>query len=120
MIQAKLHTLDGTVSCSTAAPHFFMPRPKSTFQWTDRAMLELATPNALEKGGDAIEDMFKQLPPHGKLDCVTHLLTNEAIDEAISRIEKLEGMYKMYWILVHKAQNADQRTDHKKTLTQKG
>ena len=26
----------------------------------------------------------------------------------------------MYWMLVQKAQNADQGTDHKKTLSQKG
>ena len=26
----------------------------------------------------------------------------------------------MYWILAQKAQNADQETDHKKTLSQKG
>ena len=28
-------------------------------------------------------------------------------------------MYKMYWMLSHKAQNADQGTDHKETLTKK-
>ena len=63
--------------------------------------------------------MFKRLPPHGKPNCATHLLTNETIDEAISRIETSEGMYKMYWVLSQKAQNADQGTDHKKTLTKK-
>ena len=92
MIQAKSPTLEGTVSCSTAALHLFTPRPESTVQWPDRAMLELATPNAPEKGGETIEDMFKGLPPHGKPNCVTHLLTNETMDEVISRITTLEGM----------------------------
>ena len=82
-------------------------------------MTELATPNAPEKGGETIEDMFKRLPTHGKPNCVTHLLTNETIDEAINRIATLEGMYKIYWMLSQKAQNADQETDHKKTLTKK-
>ena len=96
MIQEKSPTLEGTVSCSTAAPYLLMPRLESTVQWPDRAMLKLATPNAPEKGGETVEDMFKQLLPHGKPNCVTHLLTNETIDEAISRIEMLEGMYKIY------------------------
>ena len=81
--------------------------------------MELATTNAPEKGGETIEDMFKQLPPHGKPNCVTHLLTNETIDEAISRIATSEGMYKMYWMLSQKAQNADKGTDHKETQTKK-
>jgi hypothetical protein len=59
-------------------------------------MMELATPSAPEKGGETLEDIYKQLPPGGKPDCVTHLSTNETIDEAISRIATLEGMYKMY------------------------
>ena len=63
--------------------------------------------------------MFKRLPPHGKLNCVTHLRKDETIDEAISRIATLEGMYKMYCMLSQKAQNADQGTDHKETLTKK-
>ena len=82
-------------------------------------MLELSTPNALEKGGKTTEELFKQLPPHGKPSCVTQLLTNETIDEAISRIATLEGMYKMYWMLAQKAQNADQGMDHKETLKKK-
>ena len=82
-------------------------------------MLELATPNAPEKGGETIEDMFKRLPPHGKPNCVTHLLTNGTIDEAIRRITMSEGMCKLYWMLAQKAQNADQGTDHKKMLTKK-
>jgi hypothetical protein len=53
-------------------------------------MLEPSTPNAPEKGGETIEDMFKQLPPHGKKNCVTHLQKNETIDEAISRIATSE------------------------------
>ena len=71
------------------------------------------------KRGETIEDMFKRLPPHGKPNCVMHLLTNETIDEAISRIATSEGMYKMYWMLSQKAQNADQGTDHKEKLTKK-
>ena len=63
--------------------------------------------------------MFKRLPPHGKLNCVMHLLTNETIDEAISRIATSEGMYKMYWILSQKSQNADQGKGHKETLAKK-
>jgi len=78
-----------------------------------------SNPNRAGKGGETIEDIYKQLPPRGKPDCVTHLSTNETIDEAISRITTSEGMYKMYWMLVQKAQNADQGTDHKKTLSQK-
>ena len=120
MSQAKSPTLEGTISCSTAATHLFTPRPESTVQWPDRAMLELSTPNTPEKGGETIEDVFKRLPPHGKPNCVTHLRKDETIDEAISRIAMLEGMYKMYWMLSQKAQNADQGKDHKKTLSQKG
>ena len=63
--------------------------------------------------------MFKRLPPHGNPNCVTHLLTNETIDDDISRIAMLEEMYKMYWILSQKAQNANQGIDHKETLTKK-
>ena len=59
---------------------------------TDRAMLELSTPNMLEKGGETIEDFFKRLIPHGKPHCIMHLLINETINEAISKIEILEGM----------------------------
>ena len=92
---------------------------ESPVQWPDRAMLELATPNVPEKRGETIEDMFKRLPPHGKPKCVTHLLTNETIDEAISRIAMLEGMYRMYWMFSQKAHNANQGTDHKETLTKK-
>ena len=71
------------------------------------------------KGGGPIEDMFKQLLPHGKPDCVTHLQKDETIDEAINRIATSEGMYKMYWMLSQKAQNANQGTDHKETLIKK-
>ena len=83
-------------------------------------MMELATPTAPEKGGTTIEDIYKQLPPRGKPDCVTNLSTNETIDEAINRIATLEGMYTMYWMLGQKTQNSGQGTDHKKTLSQKG
>ena len=41
------------------------------------------------------------------------------IDEVINRIAMSEGMYKMYWMLSQKAQNANQGTDHKETLTKK-
>ena len=81
--------------------------------------MEPSTPNAPEKGGEPIEDMFKGLPPHGEPNCVTHLWKDETIDEAISRIAKLEGIYKMYWMLAQKAQNANQGTNHKETLTKK-
>jgi hypothetical protein len=93
---------------------------ETKFQWPDRARMKLATPTAPEKGGETIEDIYKQLPPYSKPDCVTHLSTNETIDNAISRIATLEGVYKMYWILLQKAQNADQGTDHTKMLSQKG
>ena len=119
MSQAKLPTLKGTISYSTAAPHLFTPRPESTVQWPDRAMLKPSTPNAREKGGETIEYMFKRLPPHGKPNCVTHLRKDETIDEAISRIATPEGMYKIYWMLSQKAQNANQGTDHKEALTKK-
>ena len=107
------------MSGGTAASTFSTPNPEAAVQRPDRAMLELSTPNMLEKG-ETIEDLFKRLLPHGKPNCVTHLLTNETIDGAISRIETSERMYKMYWMLVHKAQNADQGMDHQKRLTQKG
>ena len=87
MIQSKLPTLESTVSGSTAA-HLFTPHTESPVLW----LLELATPNAPEKGGETIEEMFKQLPPHVNPNCVLHLLTNETIDEAISRIATSKGM----------------------------
>ena len=83
-------------------------------------MMEPATPTVPEKGGETIEEIYKRLPPCSKPDCVMHLATNETIDEAISRITTSEGMHKMYWMLVQKAQNANQGTYHKKTLSQKG
>ena len=119
MSQAKSPTREGTISGSTAAPHLSTPRPESTVQWPDWAMLEPSTPNAPAKGGETIEDMFKRLPPHGKPDCATHLWKHETIDEAISRIATSEGLYKLYWILSQKAQNADRGTDHKEMLTKK-
>ena len=120
MSQAKSPTVEDTVSCCTAAPHYSTPHTESMFQWPDSAMMEPATSNAPEKGGETIEYIYKRLPPRCKPDCVAHLSTNETIDEAISRITTSEGMYKMYWMLAQKAQNADQGTDHKKTLSQKG
>ena len=81
--------------------------------------MEPSTPNTPEKGGETIEDMFKRLLPRSKLNCVTHLRKDETIDEAIRRITMSDGMYKMYWILSQKAQNANQGTDHKETLTKK-
>ena len=63
--------------------------------------------------------MFKRLPPHGKPDCATHLRKDETIDEAISRIATLEGLYKMYWVLFQKAQNVYQGADHNEMLTKK-
>jgi hypothetical protein len=83
-------------------------------------MMELATPIAPEKEGETIEDIYKQLPPRGKPDCVTHLSNNETIDEANSRITTSEEINKMYWMLAQKAHNVDQGTDHKKTLSKKG
>jgi hypothetical protein len=55
-------------------------------------MLEQATLNKPEKGGETIEDMFKRLPPHGKPNCVTHLLTNENIDEAMLVIQQAKEL----------------------------
>ena len=71
------------------------------------------------KRGGPIEELFKQLPPHGKPDCVTRLRKDETINEAINRIATSEGMYKMYSMLSQKAQNANQVTGHKETLTKK-
>ena len=110
------------MSGGTAAPHFSTPRPESTVQWPDRVMLELSTLNAPEKGRKTIEELFKQLLPHGMPDFVTHLWKDEAMDEAIDRIatsEGLEGMYKIYWMLAEKAKGANLETDHKKLLTSK-
>jgi hypothetical protein len=73
-----------------------------------------------EKGGETIEELFKLLSPHGKPGCVTNLQEDETIDEAISRITTSEGMYKIYCLLVQKAQMADQGTAHQKMLSQKG
>ena len=75
-----------------------------------------------KKGGETIEELFKQLLPHGKLNCVTHLRKDKTMDEAINRIATLEGskgMYKMYWMLAEKAKGNDLGTDHKKLLTSK-
>jgi hypothetical protein len=83
-------------------------------------MLEPSTPNAPAKGGGTIEGMFKQIQPHGKPDCVTHLRKDETIDEAINRITTSEGRYKMYRILSQKAQqNADLGTDRQQMLKMK-
>jgi oligoribonuclease (3'-5' exoribonuclease) len=95
---------------STDTPH--LPTPSH--------LLELSTPNIPKKGGKSVEELFNQLPPYGKPKCVTHFRDDETIDEAISRITTLEDMYKMYWMLAQKAQNADQGKNHKKTLPQKG
>ena len=76
----------------------------------------------LEKGGETNEELFKQLLPHGKLDCVTHLRKDETVDEAIDRIATLEEskeMYNMYWMLAEKAKGANLGTEHKKLLTSK-
>ena len=106
------------------------------FRWHSRSTLAHATPGVNHsvarlghvgtinskcagKRGETIEDMFKQLPPHGKPDCATHLWKYETIDEAISRIATLEGLYKKYWMLSQKAQNANQGTYHKEMLTNK-
>ena len=91
-IQARSPTLQVTMPDGTDATHFSTPSPEATVQWPDRAMLQLFTPNVPEKGGETIEDLFKQLPPYGKPDCATHLQKDETIDEAISRITTLERM----------------------------
>ncbi len=72
-----------------------------------------------KKGGGTIEDIFKQLLPHGKPDCITHLWKEETIDQAINRIATLEELYKMYWMLTEKSKGANQGTDHVKILTSK-
>ena len=110
MSQAKSPTLKGTTTGGTDAPH--LPTPSH--------LLELSTSEVPKKGGKSVEELFKQLPPYGKLDCVTHLQEGETIDKAISRITTLAEIYKMYYILVQKAQNSNQGTYHKKTLSQKG
>ena len=110
MNQAKSPTLKGTMSGGIDAPH--LPTPSH--------LLELSTPNMPGNGGKYVEELFKQLPPYGKPDCVTHLREDETIDEAFSRITTSGEIYKMYWMLVQKAQNADKGTDHEKTLSQKG
>jgi len=119
MSHKKSPTQEGTFSSGTAAPHLPMPRPELTLQLPDWSMWTPPTPNAPAKGGETIEDMFKQLPPHGKQDCATHLQKHETIDEDIIRIATLEGLYKVYWMLSQKAQNANRGTDHKEMLTKK-
>ena len=59
MSQAKSPILEGTISGGTAASHLSTPRPESTVQWPDWAMLEPSTPNAPAKRWETIEDMFK-------------------------------------------------------------
>ena len=58
-------------------------------------MLKGSTPNLPKKGRETIEDIFKQLLPHGKPDCITHLQKKETIDQAINRLAMLEELYKM-------------------------
>ena len=72
-------------------------------------MLQLPTPNVQEKGGETIEELFKQLPSYGKPECATYLQKDETIDEAISRITKSEGMYTMLCLMLQKTQNASQK-----------
>ena len=75
-----------------------------------------STPNLPEKGGETIEDIFKRLLPHGKLDCTTHLQEKETIDKAIERIATSEELYKMYWMLTEKSKSVNQETYHARVL----
>ena len=112
--------LQVTMPDDTNTTHHSTPNSESTAQWPNRTTLQPFTPNMPEKGGETIEELFKLLPPYGKLNCATNLQKDETIDEANSRITTSEGMYMMYCLLVQKAQNADQGTTHQKTLSQKG
>ena len=85
MNQEKSSALEGAMSGGTAASLFSMPRLESNAQ-------RQSTPNLPEKGGETIEDIFKQLLPHGKPDCTTHLQEKETIDQAISRTTTSEEL----------------------------
>ena len=76
MNQGKSPALEGAMSGGTTASHFSTPRLELTAQWQDMAMLKVSTPNLPKKGGKTIEDIFKQLLPHGKPDCTTFLQEN--------------------------------------------
>ena len=88
MNQEKSSALEGAMSGGTAASLFSTPCLESNAQWQ-------STPSLPEKGGETIEDIFKRLLPHGKLDCTTHLQEKETIDKAINRIAKSEESHKM-------------------------
>jgi len=104
----------------TNTSDFSTPSSEATAQGPNMAVLQPFTPSMPGKRGETIEELFKLLPPHSKPGCVTNLQEDETIDEAISRITTSEGMYKMYCLLVQKAQMADQGTAHQKMLSQKG
>ena len=55
------------------------------------------------KKGETIENLIKRLPPHGKLDCVTHARKDETIDKLVNRIPTSEGLYKLFWMLTQNA-----------------
>jgi hypothetical protein len=65
-----------------------------------------------EKGEETIEEIFKQLLPHGKQDCATFLQENETIDAAIDRLATSEELYKMYWMLTKNSRIINQETVH--------
>ena len=69
-----------------------------------------------EKGEETIEDIFKQLLPHGKQDCATFLQENETIDAAIDRLATSEELYKMYWMLTKKSRVVNQEMYHARVL----
>jgi hypothetical protein len=45
-----------------------------------------------KKGEETIEDIFKQLLPHGKPNCTTFLQENETIDTATNRLATSEEL----------------------------
>jgi hypothetical protein len=108
MSHKKSLTLEDTISSGTTAPHLPMPCPESTLEWPG-AMARWAppTPNAPAKRGKAIEDLIKQLPPHGPPNCATHTREDETINNLISRLPTSEGLYKLFCKLIQKSKSKD-------------
>ena len=96
MSHAKSPTLEGILASGTTASHLPMSQK-----------------------GETIENWIKQLPPHGKQDCVTQAWKYETIDKLISRIPTSEGLYKLFWMLTQKAKNVDLGLGHRAMINKK-
>ena len=77
------------------------------------------TPTLPDKKGETIDEMIRQLPPHGTQSCITNTQDNETIDKLISRIPMSEGLYKLYWILTQKAKSPELDAKQRKVSLKK-